>query len=248
MVQLATHAVSERIALVADLNRRYAGANPSDVTIGACRDEFPGQVAVLSSFGADAAVLLHMVAEVDRTIPVIFLDTLRHFPETLAYRDRLVAVLRLENVVVATPRPAHVEADDPDGDLHARDKDLCCHIRKTMPMLEAMRPYAAFFTGRKRYQTATRSTLETFDFQDRWIKVNPLADMSAADLEAYFDKYRLPRHPLVAEGYPSIGCEPCTSRVARGDDQRSGRWAGSMKTECGIHITADGRLVRVSSG
>lgn len=248
MVELATNAVSERLALVATLNRRYAEVTPLEVVAAVCRDEFPGEIAVLSSFGADAAVLLHMVATIDRTIPVIFLDSGRHFAETLAYRDKLTAVLGLAHVVVAHPRPAHLEADDPEGDLHARDKDLCCHVRKSLPMLEAMRPYRAFLTGRKRFQTASRETLDRFDSQDRWIKVNPLVAMNAVDLENSFETYRLPRHPLVDDGYPSIGCAPCTSRVDHGAGSRSGRWAGSAKTECGIHFTEDGRLVRVSGG
>ena len=220
-----------------------AGQGAEAVLALAIRHEFPGRIGLVSSFGADSAVLLHMVAEIDPYVPVIFLDTLKHFPETLAYRAQLVAALGLCNIQVVTPRPASVAAEDPAGDLHARNPDLCCHVRKTLPMLQALRALDCWVTGRKRHQAASRADLPLFEAQDRWLKLNPLHDWSAADLAAYIARHRLPEHPLKARGYLSIGCSSCTRAVRPGEDARAGRWAASDKTECGIHFEV-GKAVR----
>lgn len=205
--------------------------------------EFPGRIGLVSSFGTEAAVLLHMVARIDPYVPVIFLDTWKHFPETLAYRDALVERLGLCNTQTVTPRPALLEAEDPRGVLHADDPDHCCHLRKTRPMLQALRAMDCWITGRKRHQADTRRELPRFEVQDRWIKVNPLAEWRARDVSAYFETHDLPPHPLQAQGYPSVGCAPCTRAVAVGEDARAGRWAESDKTECGIHFEG-GQVVR----
>lgn len=198
-----------------------------------------GRTALVSSFGAESVVLLHMVAQVDPDIPVIFLDTLAHFPATLAYRALLVKELGLRDVRNASPDLRMLGRIDPRGDLHGHDPDLCCHFRKTEPLDEALSDFDAWITGRKRFQSGARGSLATFEVEDGSgrIKVNPLAEWSSADLEAYRTSYGLPAHPLVAEGYRSIGCAPCTRPVGAGEDPRAGRWAGSSKTECGIHVT-----------
>ncbi|WP_101068160.1 phosphoadenylyl-sulfate reductase [Roseovarius salinarum] len=222
---------------------RYDGETAEGTLNGVLRQDFPGRVGLVSSFGTEAAVLLHMVAQIDPYTPVIFLDTWKHFPETLAYRDQLVEQLGLCNIQNVTPRPAGLQADDPDGDLHARNPDLCCHVRKTLPMLQALRALDCWITGRKRYQAATRTELSLFEAQDRWIKVNPLLDWTSGDVADYYQTHDLPAHPLKAQGYPSVGCAPCTRAVAPGEDARAGRWADSEKTECGIHFE-NGKLVR----
>ncbi len=209
------------------------------------KDVFPGKIALVSSFGTEAAVLLHMAAGIDPGLPVVFLDTLKHFPETLDYRDLLIARLDLTNVGSQAPRPQRLKIDDPDGSLHARDTDYCCHIRKTLPLLASLRGFTCWITGRKRFQADSRQELSLFDVQDRWLKFNPLADWTRKEIVAYFDFHDLPRHPLEAAGYSSIGCAPCTRSVSAGQDIRAGRWAHSDKTECGIHFE-DGRLVRKS--
>lgn len=229
------------------LNQRFAGKGGAEVLEGAIRREFSGRIGLVSSFGAESAVLLHMVARIDPYVPVIFLDTWKHFPETVAYRDELVKKLGLCNIQIVSPRPAALKADDPDGTLHASNPDLCCHVRKTMPMLAALRSLDCWITGRKRGQTADRAELELFESQDRWIKVNPLMDFTREDLAAYFKTHDLPPHPLVERGYLSIGCEPCTRAVKQGEDPRAGRWADSNKSECGIHFV-DGKMVRVGQG
>ncbi len=201
------------------------------------RRDFPGRIALVSSFGAESAVLLHMVAEIEPALPVIFLDTGKLFAETLAYRDRLVARLGLTDVRSVRPSGAQLAAFDPEGRLWRRDPDLCCAIRKTNPLDAALEGFAAWITGRKRSQGGARANLQPVQTgPDGRVTVNPLAYWNDAQIEAYFALHGLPPHPLQAEGYASIGCATCTERVAPGADKRAGRWAGLEKTECGIHL------------
>ncbi len=202
----------------------------------AIEDLFPGRIALVSSFGADSAVLLHMISEIDPATAVLFLDTLQLFPETLVYRDKLVEQLRLTNVVTLKPDARLLAAEDPDKFLWARDPDRCCEIRKVLPLAAALQPYDAWITGRKRFQAATRAALPLFEAEGARIKVNPLAAWTKADVDAYFEKHALPRHELVAMNYLSIGCVPCTSPIRPGEDARAGRWRGRGKTECGVHV------------
>lgn len=241
-----TYETSARVALrdrAFGLSARYMGQSPQEVLRGVIGADFAGRIGLVSSFGTEAAVLLHMVSLIDPYVPVIFLDTQKHFPETIAYRDALVAQLGLCNIQVVTPAPASVAADDPDGTLSGRNPDLCCHVRKTLPMMAALRSLDCWITGRKRAQAKTRAGLQLFETQDRWIKVNPLLDWSTDDVSHYFETHDLPQHPLKGKGFLSVGCAPCTRAVAAGEDARSGRWAGSGKTECGIHFE-NGKMVR----
>jgi phosphoadenosine phosphosulfate reductase len=199
------------------------------------RDEFPGRIAVVSSFGAESAVLLHLVAAIAPATPVLFLDTDKLFGETLRYKDRLVARLGLTGVREIRPDPALVAARDPDGTLWARDADACCGLRKVEPLARAIAPFAASINGRKRYQGATRAAIPLLELDDGHIKINPLADWDKARIDRYFVDHDLPPHPLVEDGYRSIGCMPCSDRVADGEDDRAGRWRGLGKIECGIH-------------
>lgn len=209
---------------------------------------FPGRLAVVSSFGAESAVLLHMVAELDRKIPVIFLETGKLFPETLAYRDRLASRLGLEDVRSIAPDAPSLARQDPEGTLHASDPDACCHVRKVVPLERALAGFQAWITGRKRFQGGARAHLPTLEAADWRLKINPLARWSRDDLEFYMAAHDLPRHPLEAQGFASIGCAPCTLPPGPGGGLRDGRWAGSSKTECGIHWTHNGRPMRQMSG
>jgi phosphoadenosine phosphosulfate reductase len=220
------------------LNRMFRGSSTAEMLEAVIRDGLAGDLAVVSSFGAESAVLLHLVASVDPNVPVLFLDTGKHFPETLAYRDTLAGLLGL-NLVVLTPDAEDLAKRDETGLRWSYDPDGCCEIRKVRPLEKALAGYDASFTGRKAFQAATRANLprfeiDTSDAQGR-LKINPLIDWNASQIEAYFMEADLPRHPLIAQGYPSIGCSPCTSQVAPGEDPRSGRWKGWDKTECGIH-------------
>ena len=221
------------------LNRMFRGSSTHEMLEGVIRDNLAGDIAIVSSFGAESAVLLHLVAQVNPDIPVLFLDTGKHFAETLEYRDQLVAKIGLTNLQILTPDAADLSQKDETGLRWSYDPDGCCEIRKVKPLAKALDRFDASFTGRKAFQSATRANLPRFEVDTSdaagRLKINPLIDWSADDIIAYFDDHDLPRHPLVAQGFPSIGCEPCTHKVAPGDDPRSGRWKGWDKTECGIH-------------
>ncbi len=199
-------------------------------------DEFAGRIALVSSFGADSVVLLHLAATVDPSIPVIFIDTGKIFGSTLRYRDALVERLGLSDVRAARPDPDVLAAQDTDSGLWLRDPDKCCAIRKVAPLARALSGFDAWISGRKRYQGGVRADLPLAEADGERIKINPLAGWSKDDLEAYRHRHDLPEHPLVADGFRSIGCMPCTTRVAEGEDERDGRWRGRKKTECGIHF------------
>ena len=228
------------IGLDADaLEERHGTLAAIDILKLTTSELFAGKLALVSSFGAESAVLLHMVAGIDPFLPVIFLDTEKLFAETLAYRDRLVSLLALRDVRTVRPNPARLALSDPSSDLVERDRDRCCAIRKVEPLALALEGFTASISGRKRFQGGRRGALRVFENDDDGrIKINPLAHWSAQDLKAYILAHDLPRHPLVADGYLSIGCIPCTDRVRAGEDSRAGRWRGSEKTECGIHLPA----------
>jgi phosphoadenosine phosphosulfate reductase len=244
MVPLDARALSETDPAgvtdhVATLNARFGRLDARDAIALTSGELFPGRNALVSSFGADSAVLLHLVADVDRSIPVIFLDTGRLFAETLEYRTRLTEQLGLTDVRTVAPDPGRLAENDPHRALWMTNPDLCCQIRKAEPLERALDGIDAWFTGRKRFQNAQRAALRLFEADGARIKVNPLASWSIVELKAYAERHDLPEHPLVAKGYPSIGCVPCTSRVAVGEDQRAGRWRGLSKTECGIHVPSE---------
>lgn len=218
----------------ADLNRTHEGAAPAGV-LEAALERFAGRIALVSSFGTESAVLLHLAASVDPGLPVLFVDTGRHFRETLAYRTELAGRLGLTNIIAIGPKPETVRRLDPFLALAEQDSDACCAFRKVEPLEEALKGYDAWISGRKRFQATTREGLSLFEVDGGRIKVNPLADWGAAELTAYARAHDLPAHPLLAEGYRSVGCAPCTSPVAEGEDARAGRWRGQAKTECGIH-------------
>ena len=230
------------------LNARFAGVETREMLRAVIAEGLAGRIGVVSSFGAESAILLHMVAQIDPATPVVFLETHKHFVETIAYRDTLVAQLGLTNLLIVEPEPARLTTRDANGLRWSFDPDGCCEIRKVEPLARALTQFDATITGRKGFQSATRAGLPRFEI-DRSdvagrLKINPLANWSKAELDAYVAEHDLPAHPLVAQGYPSIGCSPCTSKVAPGEDPRSGRWKGWDKVECGIHTPGvpDGEL------
>jgi phosphoadenosine phosphosulfate reductase len=222
------------------LNNLFRGTDTPEMLRSVLGDGLIGEVAVVSSFGAESAVLLHLVAAVDKSIPVIFLETHKHFAETIAYRDALVAHIGLTGLMIVEPDAALLAAKDATELRWSWDPDGCCDIRKVQPLARALAGFDASISGRKGFQSATRAGLPRFeidrtDAQGR-LKFNPLASWDREAIGAYMTAHDLPRHPLVEQGYPSIGCAPCTSRVAPGEDARSGRWKGWDKVECGIHV------------
>ncbi|WP_193142338.1 MULTISPECIES: phosphoadenylyl-sulfate reductase [unclassified Meridianimarinicoccus] len=233
--------VAERVA---HLNRRYKHHSATAVLERALSDPQVGSVAMVSSFGAESVALLHLVAVIDRTTPVLFIDTMMLFPETLDYQRDVAEKLGLTDLRIIRARAVDLATHDRDNTLHTRDTDACCDLRKTQPLENALDGFDAWITGRKRFQSGTRAALDFFEADgDTRLKINPLAHWAPQDVQDYMINNRLPRHPLVARGYPSIGCAPCTSPVKPGEDPRSGRWRGEQKEECGIHIV-DGKIVR----
>lgn len=229
----AQQAAVRRAAALAE---RYDGLDGADLLRPMIDQAFPGRIAVTSSFGAEAALTLLWAAEVDPAVPVIFLDTGKHFPETLAYRDQLVARLGLSDVRLVTPASQDLQAAGDTGDLWRRDPDRCCHVRKVLPLHRALAGFDAWITGRKRLAGGQRANLQLFEAVDGRVKINPLAAWTAERIAAAYGAADLPHHPLVAEGYTSIGCTPCSSRWSgSAAAPRAGRWAGTDKTECGIH-------------
>ncbi len=203
--------------------------------------EFRGRIAVVSSFGAESALLLALVAAIDPATPVLFLDTGQHFPETLAYRHDLARHLGLTDIRDVAPAHADTERHDPDSWLWHFDPDACCALRKVEPLNAALASFDAWITGRKRHQSTTRAALPLIERIDGKVKINPLAAWSRARIEAEFAARRLPAHRLTAHGFASIGCAPCTRATRAGEDPRAGRWAGRGKVECGIHgVSAEG--------
>ncbi|RXV63247.1 phosphoadenylyl-sulfate reductase [Roseovarius sp. A46] len=236
---------SELTDRVAALNTRYRHHSANSVLARALADPAAGRLALVSSFGAESVVLLHMVAVTRPATPVIFIDTEMLFAETLVYQQELAERLALRDLRIISPGAGDLAQTDPDSTLHRRDPDACCALRKTRPLLRALDGFDGWITGRKRYQAGTRAALEFFEIEEGTgrIKVNPLAHWAREDVQTYMEENRLPRHPLVARGYPSIGCMPCTTPVSAGEDPRAGRWRDHDKSECGIHIV-DGRVIR----
>ncbi|GAB4147686.1 MAG: phosphoadenylyl-sulfate reductase [Sphingomonadales bacterium] len=221
---------------IASLNEKYAGASAQQIIAGVLKDDYPGAVSLVSSFGTESAVLLHMAAQIDSAIDVVFIDTGKLFGETLRYRDRLVGLLGLSRVRTVLPKSALTDASDAKGALWAQNPDRCCYIRKVEPLARALKDVNVWISGRKAFQSGSRAQLDVFELAEGRLKINPLARWTAADIDAYFTEHQLPSHPLEADGYRSIGCMPCTSPVAAGEDPRAGRWRGQDKTECGLHI------------
>jgi phosphoadenosine phosphosulfate reductase len=230
--------VTETVAALASrLDRELAQASPAQIIEAALRAVGREQLAVVSSFGTESAALLKVVADVDPAIPVVFLDTGWLFAETLAYRDTLIATLGLRDVRSIKPLADDLARHDPDNELWFSDPDACCRIRKVEPLKRALSPFKAWINGRKRFQGGARAIIPVVEDDGARLKFNPFANVSPEDIAAIYALAQLPAHPLVASGFRSVGCMPCTSRATADEDSRAGRWRGRAKTECGIHTT-----------
>ena len=219
-------------------NLLHRRSDAATVLKHALTDPRLGRTAIVSSFGAESVVLLHMAAQIDRDVPVIFLDTEMLFHETLDYQRDVAARLGLRDIRIVRPDRSALLARDVDGLLHQVDPDACCNLRKTQPLENALQDFGSWISGRKRFQNGQRAQLPFFEKDGPHIKINPLANFTPVQASAYIAAHDLPRHPLVAQGFPSVGCRPCTTKVHAGEDQRAGRWRDTDKTECGIHLAA----------
>jgi phosphoadenosine phosphosulfate reductase len=226
---------------LARLNSELRQASAQEILRAAITREWPGGLTYVSSFGAESVVMLALIAEVDPSLPIVFIDTGMHFPQTLDYKDEVIARLGLTGVREITPNETERKVLDPKNMLWKTDADACCALRKVRPLEPALEGFGAWITGRKRFHGGARMSLPVFEHADGRYKVNPLANWTQADVDAYLKEKDLPRHPLVSQGYPSIGCWPCTQPAADPSDPRSGRWAGQNKTECGLHVERNER-------
>jgi phosphoadenosine phosphosulfate reductase len=224
MTLVSTEALREE-ALAA--GRALATAHPADVIAWAART-YGERFAIASSM--ETGVLAHLASTVAPGVDVLFLDTGYHFAETIGTRDAIAAVY---DVTVVT-----ITNDEPDDRRYERDVDACCQARKVDPLDRALAPYLAWASGVRRDESAARSLTPVvgWDAKRGKVKVNPLATWTRADVDAYVAAHGILVNPLLDDGYLSIGCAPCTKRVAPGEDPRSGRWAGTGKTECGLHV------------
>ncbi len=218
------------------LNGELRDASAQTVLRVAMVREWPEQLTYVSSFGAESIAMLALIADVDPSLPIIFLETGMHFPQTLDYRDEVIDRLGLTGVRSIPPSETERKILDPDNKLWQTDSDACCALRKVRPLEPALEGFNAWITGRKRFHGGARMSLPVFEFANGRYKVNPLAGWTSEDVELFVKQRNLPRHPLVEQGYPSIGCWPCTRPASDPMDPRSGRWAGQAKSECGLHL------------
>ncbi len=224
------------VARAAALDAALEHASPVEIIRAAVQEAGRDRLALVSSFGTESAVLLKFAADVDPAIPVVFLDTGWLFDETLAHRDTLTHLLGLTDVRTIHPREEELAREDKDRELWFSDPDRCCFIRKVEPLARALAPFGAWLNGRKRFQGGDRAAIPVVEADGERLKFNPLANITPQDLQALYAASHLPPHPLAASGFTSVGCMPCTSRTAPGEDSRAGRWRGKGKTECGIHV------------
>ena len=223
-----------------ELDRAVRGGSPTEVIAAALRIVGREKLALVSSFGTESAALLKVMADVDPAIPVIFLDTGWLFEETLAYRDQLIEVLGLRDVRSVKPSEEALSRDDPQGELWFSDPDACCRIRKVEPFARALKPFDAWINGRKRFQGGQRAAIPVVEQDGVRLKFNPFAGVSREEIQAIYAAAKLPPHPLIAKGFLSVGCMPCTTRATPDEDARAGRWRGRPKSECGIHTVTTG--------
>jgi phosphoadenosine phosphosulfate reductase len=228
---------------VHELNQRLKGAS-SVVILKWVWSTFGDRAAATSSFQTQSVPLLHLIAQTTPEMPVLFLNTGFHFPETLEFRDRLEDEFGL-HVCSLEPRLGHDGFQERHGDLHRRDPDLCCHLNKVQPLNDALEDYNVWVAGIRRDQTEARTETPVIQWRDEdTLKVCPMVEWTSKDVWTYINEYDLPAHPLFQEGYYSIGCAPCTQPPGQNGDARDGRWAGKNKTECGLHVDNEGDAER----
>ena len=229
--------MTHKLKNLQELNEKFEHAKPEEIIEWAVK-EFRPKICMTSSFGPESGTLLRMVSRADPETPVLFLETGFHFPETLEYKEALVKLLGLKNVIDlrADPEKRAKLMQDYGGVPYEKNPDLCCQINKVEPLDEAIKGYEAWMSGIRRNQTDFRKSIQIIEeYEGGQYKISPLANFTSRDAWWYMKEHGIPQHPLWEKGYLSIGCWPCTRPVQAGDDERSGRWAGLSKKECGIH-------------
>ncbi len=229
------------------LNESLEKKTPQEIIAWAVK-QFGKDLAMTSSFGPESGALLHMVSKIDPSMAILFLETGYHFPETLEYKKQLADLLGLTQVRDLRADPAKREKliADHAGVPYEKNPDLCCHINKVEPLDQALTGYKAWISGIRRKQTDFRKSIRIVEaYEGGLYKISPLANFTSRDIWWYLKEHKIPQHPLYEKGYLSIGCWPCTRPIQDGDDERSGRWAGKAKTECGIHLFKEIRKTEI---
>lgn len=224
------------------LNADFAAARPEAILQWAV-ETLKRDIAASSSFQTQGVPLLHMISRIQPSLPIIFLDTGYHFPETLVFRDQLVNDWKLNLRVVRAAMSRHEFVRRYGGELFRRDPDQCCYINKVEPMQRAIAGLRGWISGIRRDESQARASIRTIERTPQGVlRIHPLANWTKHDIWQYIDDHHLPEHPLLAQGYLSIGCAPCTRPVLPGDDERAGRWADHEKVECGLHTLLRGSV------
>ena len=222
---------------IQSLNNLFEKKSSFSILSHSIQNLFSKKIAYVCSFGAESGVILHMISCIDKELPIIFLNTQKLFRETIDYRNKIIRHLSLKNVKEVFPNKKELESNDPKGLLWKKDPDLCCKLRKVEPLILNLKRYDAWISGRKSFQNHERASKSLIDAQEGKIIISPLINWSQKQINEYFLANDLPRHPLIQDGYLSIGCENCTVKTSNNSNPRSGRWSGTGKTECGIHFS-----------
>ena len=217
------------------LNDDCKNSLPQNILENSINNIFKKKMVYVCSFGTESAIILHMVSEIDKSLPIILLNTNYLFKETIEYKDYLINKFKFSNFKEIYPSIKDLKINDSEGKLWKEDPDLCCNIRKVLPLQKELKKYDAWVSGRKSYHAGERTNLKFFEYINEKIVVNPLANVNRNFVDSYFKKHDIERHPLFESGYLSLGCTHCTVKTSMIDSPRSGRWADKIKTECGIH-------------
>ncbi len=221
------------------LNAKNEKLTPQKILDKSIKFTFKDKVAYVCSFGTESAIILHMISQIDRNFPVILLNTNFLFKETIVYKNYLLDKFKLTNYHEVTPDKKDLKFKDSDNKLWKKNPDLCCNIRKVLPLQKKLKLFDAWISGRKSYQDGERKKIKAFEILNKKIVINPLANINREFVDEYFKENNINRHPLFKKGYLSIGCVNCTVRTLNSDDPRSGRWSNKTKTECGIHYNLE---------
>jgi phosphoadenosine phosphosulfate reductase len=228
--------------LIRDLNERFEAAPPDEIVRWALEESGLDRMAIASAFQLEGTCLIHMATRIQPDVPILFLETGFHFAETLAFKERITELLGLNVFDLIGDHTVDGQAEAFGPRLYERDPKRCCELNKVIPFARALRKFDGWMTSMRRDSAWTRRTTPIVsqtkleDGGSTIVKINPVANWTRRDAFAYLKEHDLPSNPLYDLGFASIGCAPCTRMVFPGEDERAGRWAGLLKTECGIHV------------
>ena len=218
-----------------DLNLRFQEQEANEILYESINKFFLKKIVYVCSFGAESAVILHLISNISKDFPIIFLNTGKLFDETLNYRNDLIKLFNLTNIIEIYPEKFDLTKHDANEVLWKADHNKCCEIRKVNPLKKALKPYTTWISGRKGYHSNERREKKVLEIVNSKFVLSPLINWSQNKITEYFESFNIPKHPLYKKGYLSIGCRNCTVTSSDSNNVRSGRWSNTKKTECGIH-------------